>query len=327
MIKFRTELPAFSFPYKIEHGERVMLVGSCFTEHMGNYLADAGFEILQNPHGILFNPVSVEKAIDDYLENKIYSEADLTPHAGLFHSWNHHSRFSFPKAEDSILEINNAIDIASTFLKKSNGLMLTFGSAFVYHLVENDLPVANCHKFDGKIFKKKLLSPTQCEEVIERIITKIQAEYPNIKIVLTVSPVRHAREGLIENNRSKAALIYGVHANADKFENVFYFPSYELVIDDLRDYRFFMEDLIHPNRQATEYVWSRFKESLFSSETEQIANKIYKLKISARHKSFNPDTPEHQAFLKKLSDEIKLVQKQNPKVYLDQELLDKIIEK
>lgn len=326
MIKFRTELPAFSFPHKIEHGERIMLVGSCFTEHMGNYLADGGFEILQNPHGILFNPVSVEKAIDDYLQNTIYTEADLTPHAGLYHSWHHHSRFSFPKADESVSEINNTIGQASSFLGTSQWLMLTFGSAFVYHLVENDLAVANCHKFDAKIFKKKLLSPSQCEEVIGRIITKVQARFPSIKIVLTVSPVRHAREGLVENNRSKAALIHGVHSNADKFENVFYFPSYELVIDDLRDYRFFMEDLIHPNRQATEYVWGRFKESLFSTDTEKLVNKINKLKISARHKSFNPNTPEHQAFLKKLSDEIKLVQKQYPKVYLDRELLSKIIE-
>lgn len=324
-MKFRTEFPTFSFPDKINHGDAILLVGSCFTEHMGNYLADSGFKILQNPHGILFNPISVEIALNDYVNQHVYSESDLISHAGLFHSWNHHSRFSFPNAQDSIDAIQTAIQESHEFLKNAQWLMLTFGSAFVYHLTENDRPVANCHKFGGQVFHKKLLSPALAEESIQRIVNQIQANYPQIKIVLTVSPVRHAREGLVENNRSKASLLYAVHSVVDQNEKVFYFPSYELVIDDLRDYRFFMEDLIHPNRQATEYVWSRFKDAFFTEDTRTWIHKINKLKSSARHKSFNPNTPEHLQFLRKLSDEIKKVEKENPKVYLDQELKDKII--
>lgn len=326
MIKFRTELPAFSFPHKMKHGQQILLVGSCFTEHMGNYLADSGFHILQNPHGILFNPLSVQKAIDDYLECSQYEKESLTYNSGLFHSWNHHSRFSYPDANHSIFEINKSNEYAHSFLKNTDWLVLTLGSAFVYHLVENNIPVANCHKFNANTFTKKLLSPIQTEEVLNEIINKVQAQIPNIKILLTVSPVRHAREGLIENNRSKASLLYGVHAAVANFDNVFYFPSYELVMDDLRDYRFFMEDLIHPNKQATDYVWGRFKESLFSQETEQISSKVQKLKTSARHKSFNPDTPENQAFLQKLSADIVQLKKSHSRVFIDEELAAKIID-
>lgn len=319
-MKFRTELNPISFPEKMEHGQKVLLVGSCFTEHMGIFLQESGFDIRQNPHGILFNPLSIRQAINDYCQHRHYQNDDLVFYKELFHSWNHHSRFSKPNTEDSLKAINNELDQGAAFLKDAQWIMITLGSAFVYYLADSDKAVANCHKFPAQTFYKKMLNPAQSAQCLNEIVDLIRVQNPSARIVFTVSPVRHAREGLIENNRSKASLLYAVHEMTEQHEHVYYFPSYELIMDDLRDYRFFMEDMVHPNRQATEYVWSYFKNAFFTKETSALADQISKLMISIRHKSFNPSTIAHKLFLEDLKMKIKQVQATYPSLSLPEEM-------
>jgi len=315
-MKFRTELPAFSLPEKIQPGDAIFLAGSCFTEHMGIYLGEHGFRILQNPHGIIFNPVSIEQCILDCTEGRIYTQNDFFQSGDTWHSWQHHSRFSSADLADAVQKVNDSIQLAQAFLQKARWVVLTLGSAFVYHLAADDKPVANCHKMPAQTFYKKMLDPAGAQASLERSIDRLRAFNPELRVLLTVSPVRHAREGLVQNNRSKASLIYAVHALCEQAENVFYFPSFELVNDDLRDYRYFMEDMVHPNRQATEYVWMRFRESVLSERAQEMVKRVVPLQQAAAHKPFNPHSEEHARFMARNREQLAALQRDFPGVYL-----------
>jgi len=295
-MKFRTELPAFSVPEKIEPGHAIFLAGSCFTEHIGAYLHEHGFAMLQNPHGIIFNPLSIEKTLADCVSARVYTEADFFMSGEIWHSWHHHSRFSSMQLPVAIEAVNKSITEAHAFLQQARWVVLTLGSAFVYHLAENDMPVANCHKEPAHTFYKKMLSPEEAEQSLTRSLQMLRGFNPDLRILLTVSPVRHAREGLVQNNRSKASLIYAAHALCERMQGVYYFPSFELVNDDLRDYRYFMEDMVHPNRQATAYVWQRFCESMLSAAAAGMVKRVYPLHMAAQHRPFNPHSEEHSRF-------------------------------
>lgn len=319
-MKFRTELPAFSLPEKIEPGHRIFLAGSCFTEHMGDFLSGHGFHTLQNPHGILFNPLSVEKTLADCIGERVYSEADFFRLGEVWHSWHHHSRFSSLDPADAVQKVNESIGQAHNFLKQAHWVMLTLGSAFVYHLADNDMPVANCHKAPAQTFYKKMLSPAEASASLLRSIEAVRRLNPDVAILLTVSPVRHAREGLVQNNRSKASLIYAVHNTCEQLQRVYYFPAYELVNDDLRDYRYFMEDMVHPNRPATRYVWERFRESALSGDARDMTNRIEPLQIAAAHKPFNPDSEEHARFTERNRTLLKQLMQDFPEIFLSDAL-------
>lgn len=315
-MKFRTELPAFSLPEKIQPGDAIFLAGSCFTEHMGTYLGEHGFHILQNPHGIIFNPLSVERCISDCTEARVYTENDFFQSAGIWHSWQHHSRFSATELSEAVQKVNNSIQEAHAFLREARWVVLTLGSSFVYHLAADDSAVANCHKMPAQTFYKKMLDPIAAAASLERTLNALRAFNPALKILLTVSPVRHAREGLVQNNRSKASLIYAVHTVCEQAAQVFYFPSFELVNDDLRDYRYFMEDMVHPNRQATEYVWLRFRESVLSERAQEMVKRVAPLQTAAAHKPFNPHSEDHARFLARNREQLAALLLDFPEVHL-----------
>lgn len=298
-MQFHAEFSPKEFENKISLGDKIMLLGSCFTEQIGQKLSDHKFDTLQNPNGILFNPVSIEKALYSYISSKLYSEQDLFYFNERWQSWNHHSRFSRTAKDDTLKAINASTQAASLFLKHADWLIITMGSAFTYQRREietrYEAVVANCHKVPNDKFNRVLLLTSEVEEILTDLINKVKKYNQNIRIIFTISPVRHLREGFIENNRSKASLIQAVHSVTND-NDILYFPSYELVIDDLRDYRFYAEDMVHPNYAATNYVWEKFINTCISAESREIMKEIAQIRSAVNHKPFNPISEEHGKF-------------------------------
>lgn len=311
----------------IKYGDKIFLAGSCFTEHIGNALNGHKFDILQNPHGILFEPASVRHSLIAYVENKIYKDEDLFYMNELWSSWHHHSRFSGTDKVSVLKNINASVQQAHDFLKKADWLIITLGSAFSYILSSNDpeherkdLHVANCHRAPAQQFYKKLLGIEEMIGAMDNTYHRLKAFNPHIKILFTVSPVRHLRDGVVENNRSKARLIEVVHHLVDKFPGVYYFPAYELVIDVLRDYRFYDIDLAHPNYQATEFVLEKFTQNCIAETSQQIMKEVKQIAIARKHKAFQPQTNAHKQFLNAYLDKSLRLKKQHPFLELDDEI-------
>ena len=284
---------------KIKHSDQLFLIGSCFTEHMTDYLNQAGLNTLCNPHGILFNPLSVTKSIATYVNCEHKKEEDLFYLNELWNSWDHHTRFSNIDKEAALKEMNTSIDEAHSFIKECEWLIITLGSAFQYHLVENNYPVANNHRAPGQWFEKELLSISSIQQALSESIERVKQLNPEIEVIFTISPVRHIRDGVIENNRSKARLIEVVHNLTNQYNYIHYFPAYELIIDVLRDYRFYDIDLVHPNFAATNAVWDTFKKSSIDPAHFELMNSIEQLFRASRHKSRFPATLAHQNFINK----------------------------
>jgi len=296
-MSYTLQFEAKHLSKKIKHSDQVFLIGSCFTEHMTDYLNHAGFNTLSNPHGILFNPLSVTKSMDAYVNCEHKKAADLFYLNELWNSWDHHTRFSDIDKETALNEMNAAIDKAHAYIKQCDWLIITLGSAFQYHLIENKYPVANNHRAPGQWFEKELLSIATIQQALTESLEKVKAINPSIEIIFTISPVRHIRDGVVENNRSKARLIEVVHNLTNKYNYMHYFPAYELIIDVLRDYRFYDIDLVHPNFAATAAVWESFKNSCIEPLAFELMNSIEQLFRASRHKSRFPATEAHQNFI------------------------------
>ncbi len=301
-LKFKLTLEAKPSDKKISYADKIFLIGSCFTENIGTKLQSHLFETKENPHGILFNPVSVRNALEDCISNKKYTESDLFLLNDVWNSWHHHSRFSGITKAEALEKINNSIGEAHQFLKSANHLIITLGSAWLYTLNENapqckGMIVANNHKAPSNWFTKKLMQPAELIEDLKTVVAKLKAFNPQLQVIFTISPVRHLREGLIENNRSKAVLIHAVHELISTALDVFYFPAYEYVIDDLRDYRFYAEDLVHPNFAASHYVWDKLVETYMSPETQLIMKQVAELQLAINHKPFYGASSAHLKFM------------------------------
>lgn len=315
-MKFHYEfdIPALQSP--IGHRDHTLMIGSCFTENMGEKLSKHLFRVLENPNGVLFNPVSVAEALHQYIDAPTFSAKDLFYFNEAFHSWKHHSRFSGYTPEEALTKINNATTTAHLFLKKATHLFITLGSAWVYQLTEQatgytpDFVAANNHKAPANWFTKKLLTPAEITNLYEPLIQKLRKINSSLQIIYTISPVRHVREGMVENNRSKAALIQAVHSLVANDANSYYFPAYEIVIDDLRDYRFYSEDMVHPNYHATEYVWEKFLQACTTPETKNIIKEIAAINLAVTHKPFFVHSDQHQLFLQKTYQKIEALQSQ-----------------
>jgi GSCFA family len=282
----------------IRYQQGILLSGSCFTEHIGNHLIDLKFNALQNPNGILFDPLSVAGSLISYIEPKIYESQDLFYHNELWQSWKHHGIFSDTDQQVVLNKINQSQQTAHSFLKKADWLIITLGSSFTYILKEQNKAVANCHRAPANWFGKKLLPIDEMLAVLDEALHRLFDFNPKLQVIFTISPVRHIRDGVIENNRSKARLIEVAHQLVNKFNKTYYFPAYELVIDVLRDYRFYDKDLVHPNYMATNYVVENFMEHYVEPDSRMLSEEIRKLQISYKHRALHPNTDAHRRFLK-----------------------------
>ena len=281
-MQFQIPIEIKTLPRPITYQDKLLLTGSCFTEHIGNALGELKFSVLQNPNGILFDPVSVCKSLLSYIEPKKYDETGLFQLNEVWHSWQHHSRFSNMNPAMAVKTINASQQKAHDFLKEANYIILTLGSSFLYRL-RAEAPiagsrlgegVANCHRAPAQWFDKYLLEIEETSSMLDDCLKKLLQFNPRLNIIFTVSPVRHIRDGVVENNRSKARLIESVHRVVSQFEQAYYFPAYELVIDVLRDYRFYDIDLVHPNYPATEFVLEKFSEACIGEEARELMQEV-----------------------------------------------------
>jgi hypothetical protein len=319
---------------QINYKDKILLTGSCFTEHIGNSLEELKFSILQNPNGILFDPHSVSQSLISYVQNKQYSEDDFFQLNEVWHSWQHHSRYSHSNLQEAVSLVNRSQQKAHEFLKEADWLIITLGSAFSYRLTEQaaktkesfPIPpsdgrgVANCHRAPAQWFNKYLMTADEITSSFDNCLQQLFQFNSKLNIIFTVSPVRHIRDGVVDNNRSKARLIESVHHLVNKSEQLYYFPAYELVIDVLRDYRFYDVDLVHPNYMATEFVLEKFAEACVEGNTQKLMQEVRSIVIARKHKAFQPETTAHKQFLKIYFEKTKVLQEKYPFLSLQEEL-------
>jgi len=319
MKTFRTVVIPDKPKYTISHADSIISIGSCFSENVGHKFRDYKFNININPFGQQYNPYSIATAIQRLLNPVAYTQAELVQHDELFHSFDHHGSYSKSTAEETLQHINSNLQQASADLKNATILFLTFGTSHVFQLKDAEKVVSNCHKLSGNNFTRRVLKPQEIVEVLANALTALQKVNPHIKIIATVSPVRYFAFGHYENSISKAHLFTAIYQLQEIFPDMFYFPAYELVMDDLRDYRFFAEDMLHPNYQATNYVWESLCNTLLDKKTVALMKDIDEILLAARHRPRNPQSDAHKKFAQKYIDKINQLNQQHHLVF-NQEL-------
>ena len=296
----------------INYSSKVLLLGSCFAQNMGAKLEYYKFQQCTNPFGILFHPVAIEKLITRAVNQTWFTSKDVFLQNEQWHCFLAHSKLSNTSEEDLISALNSALEKLRFSLLEASHVVFTFGTAWVYRHLEKDTIVANCHKVPQKKFVKQLLSPDDVSDVLLGIETKLRTINPTCSIINTVSPVRHIKDGLLANSRSKAHLIAGVQEIVSPEKLNYYFPSYEIMMDELRDYRYYKEDLIHPNQTAIAIIWEKFLSSWVASETFEIQKKIAVIQNGLLHIPFNEHSKAHIHFKKDLETKISEIKEQLP---------------
>lgn len=296
-MKFRTELLISPFSFTIDHSKSVVLLGSCFSENIGQRLKSFYFNTKVNPHGTVFNPHSLAQILEIALEKQAVPSDFICSVNGLYKSYLHHSSL-FAHCEK---DLQSAVALKNTELlatiRQCQTVFITLGTSYVYSLTNGSGVVNNCQKQAQNLFSKRLLSPSEIKDSIEKTIALLKQLNPMVQLVFTLSPVRHIKDGFAENNLSKALLLAGIHSVLKKSTNCHYFPSYELVIDDLRDYRFYEKDLIHPNELAIDYIWQKFESAFFIKKTQEINRKIERLNAALKHRILANSIVEKQKFI------------------------------
>lgn len=300
-MQLTTPIPIERQLVSIGHHSGILLIGSCFTENIGNRLAYHGFNTLANPCGILYNPVSIGQCLEMVATNTPVGEESLVQGNGLWHSWLHHGRFSHPDKATCMQNCNNAIREAHDFLLHAETVILTLGTAFVYELPDGTV-AANCHKMPGTMFQKRMATVEELTEYYRKVIGTLKAMRNGIRIIFTVSPIRHWKDGYRQNTLSKATLHLLVEELQKTHPNIFYFPAYEIVMDELRDYRFYDTDLLHPSPTAVEYIWERFSDAYFDEATKALCQKVAQWRKMKQHRPLFPESAEYKAFAEKLKE-------------------------
>ena len=289
----------------ISYASKIVLLGSCFSENIGNQLNHFKFQTVQNPFGILFHPKAIKELVANSIRKKTYTENDLVFQNERWHCFDAHSKLSALAKKDILLQLNTATTSTNTALKEATHLVITLGTSWVYRYNETNRIVSNCHKIPQKKFSKELLSVQEVTENLAEIIALIQSVNTSINIIFTVSPVRHLKDGFVENTQSKSHLIAGIQTLLSTSRgNLHYFPSYEIMMDELRDYRFYAEDLIHPNTTAIRYIWERFVATWMDEKASEKMQEIDTIQKGLSHRPFHVNSVQHQKFLTNLSSKI-----------------------
>jgi hypothetical protein len=276
----------------IDHRRAVVMMGSCFTENVGARLQSELFDVVINPTGTLYNPASVASTLLDLLYDRDFTADELFEHNGMWHSYSHHSRFSGSNPEAVLAKMNSAMREAREAMTRASVLIITFGTAWIYRLADSNRVVANCHKMPAATFKREMLTVTQTLGLWKKMLREIAARYPELKVVFTVSPIRHLADGAHGNQVSKSTLLLAVNKLAEENPGqVLYFPSYEIMLDDLRDYRFYAADMVHPSEVAVDYIYDRFKSAFMDDATVKLAGECGKLakRLTHRHIAATPE--------------------------------------
>ncbi len=309
-MKFRTEITPDRLPaIDIRYGDGIFCIGSCFAENIGAKLRHTKFNVDINPFGIIYNPISISEGISRILSRKPFSKKDIFKYGDLWHSWMHHGSFSSSNEEESLHVMNQRLKQSAEVLENAGTLLLTPGTAHVYKNKDSGKIVANCHKVPSERFTKEKLTIKAVVDSLETAILQLLKINPRLQIVCSVSPVRYIRDGLSESLKSKSILLLALDELEQKFKQVHYFPAYEILMDDLRDYRFYARDLIHPSEQAINYIWNKFRMVAFSKETASQYHMILKQVTSFNHRILHPGTPSHLRFIQEQLDNARQLMK------------------
>jgi hypothetical protein len=304
-MRWQTETSIPDFPFTIDHNSKLLLLGSCFAENMGQRLDYYKFNTVQNPFGIVYNPLSLLQTVSVLCGEKKYTEHDLHFANGRYFSYDHHSRFSAASADETLEKINQHLLDGRAKLPITNVAFISLGTAYYWWLNEEERIVNNCHKQPAKLFTQKRSSVEQVRSALSEVIVQLQKAAPEINIVFTISPIRHLKHGSAGNQLSKATLLVAARELAEGMENVHYFPSYELLLDDLRDYRWYEEDLIHPNKMAVDYIWEKFGEAYFNVDTKELMPKIEATQKLLDHRFFDQEQSRINSLFQKLEQRIR----------------------
>ena len=299
-MNFRTQIPTKTVYNQIDYNSNLLLLGSCFAENIGDKFEYFKFQNSINSFGILFHPKSIENLITHSINRKEYTDADVFYHNERWHCFDAHSDLSNTSKEALLQNLNEAIASTHHQLNSTTHLVITLGTSWVYRQIESDIIVSNCHKIPQKKFLKELLSVDEITASLENSIALLKSVNPKIEIIFTVSPVRHLKDGFVENSLSKANLIAATHQVIDPRNHIHYFHSFEIMLDDLRDYRFYKSDMLHPNETAIEYIWQQFKNTWIDKNSFDLMDEIAAIQKGLAHRPFNEASDQHQQFLEKL---------------------------
>jgi len=306
----------------LHHGSPILSVGSCFADHVADYLSKAKFDIVQNPFGTLYNPESIAMALQRLMSGTPYTQEELSKSGNLWYSYHHHGKFSQTSADATLQHINKAFTEGAEILPRCERLIITFGTSYVYRLASNGMTVANCHKQPATLFTRTRLQVDEIVSLWEPLLQQIGQYAPSCKVLFTVSPIRHLSDGAHENQLSKSTLLLAIDALCKCYSDMCnYFPAYEIVLDELRDYRFYAEDMAHPSAQAIAYVCQRLADSYFTDTTCTIAEECLKINRSMQHRPLNgTDNDNYRKFLNSLIDKMQQIAERYPVVSFQQEI-------
>ncbi len=311
-MEFRTKIPIYKSICPIDYSSDILSLGSCFAVNMAEKFQYYQFRNTVNPFGILFHPAAIEKFIGFAVSEKEFTDEDVFFHNERWHCFDAHSDLSHPDKRTLLDNLNATVASVRSNIASTSHLILTLGTAWTYRKIESGEWVANCHKLPQKEFEKELLSVGSIAESLNNIVENVKKTNPGIQIILTISPVRHLKDGFVENQQSKAHLIAAVRIMMSVHGNIHYFPSYEIMMDELRDYRFYAQDMIHPNQTAIDYIWERFAETWIAPAAFPILEEIAQIRKSLVHRPFNPDSQNHRLFLDDLERKIALLRTRFP---------------
>jgi hypothetical protein len=299
-MNFRTEIKIAESSVKLEHNHKIVTIGSCFAENIAEQFKYYLFNVFENPFGVLYNPVSIYNALKITAEQKQFGKDNLILNQGEWHSFYHHSDFSHHITDECLSAINTRTKEVKDYLKNAEWIIISLGTSYIYRHIEKDIIVSNCHKLPANQFERILLSPDESKHYLTETVNLLKGINPGIKTIFTVSPIRHIKDGFAENQLSKSSLIVAINETIKNNENCFYFPSYEIMLDDLRDYRFYEKDMLHPNKIAIEYIWEKFGATYFSALCKEAIKDIEPYARGIKHRPKNENSQQNKAFLESL---------------------------
>lgn len=319
-MKFRTEISISPGQHQFAYDDQLFFIGSCFTKNIGQKLTDLKFNVVMNPFGVMYNPLSVKNSLDMLMQERYFTADDLHYHNNLWFSFYHHSSFSHTNKKLCLDQINKRMEHAVRNLEQAKFLFITLGTSYVYQLKETGAVVSNCHKLPAKAFRRSMVPSCEIYDELALTIKTLRNKHPELKIVLTLSPVRHLKDGFAENMHSKANLLVAIHQLVDFIDDVIYFPAYEIMMDDLRDYRFYNDDLVHPNTMAVDYIWNKFKQTFIKESAFPTMKSVQEIMEATKHRTFNRQSKKHQEFIQKQLQKIESISAQQVNLDFDAEI-------
>lgn len=319
-MNFRTNVDIHDFGFEIKHSQFCIFTGSCFAENIGFKMKDAKFKCTVNPTGINYNPISVAESVKMAIAGVQIKPADLFFENGIWNHYNFHSRFSGITETEACDKMNSALMDFSTGLKQASYLFVTFGTSYIYELAASGKVVSNCHKLSADKFNRRFVKTEETIEIWRGLLTQLKTINPQLKVIFTVSPVRHLKDGAIGNQQSKSALLLAIKDLSENNPDAFYFPAYEILMDELRDYRFYADDMLHPSEIAIKYIWEKFSESFFDAQTTDLNKKIEKIVSASKHRVFHTETVEHRKFCTTMLNQISELGLTNPGLDFSEEI-------